>query len=127
RGPRRTERLLIVLILLAAAGLRVCQLDRLPPGWRDDEVVETVVHAALIRQGHWLLFFPQAEGHEPLYHYLSAAWISLAGQSLFIVRLLSAFFGLLSVAALYRLARRLFGPPVAPLAAPRAGAPLLGP
>jgi 4-amino-4-deoxy-L-arabinose transferase-like glycosyltransferase len=80
-------------------------------------VVETTVHAALIRQGHWLLFFPQAEGHEPLYHYLSAAWISVAGQSLLVVRLLSAFLGLLSVAALYRLARQLFGAPVALVAA----------
>lgn len=124
--PRRTERLLLVLVLLAAAGLRVYQLDGVPPGWRDDEVVETVVHAALIRQGHWLLFFPQAEGHEPLYHYLSAAWISVAGQSLFIVRLLSAFLGLLSVAALYRLARRLFGGPTALVAAAALGASFWG-
>ena len=126
RVPRRTERLLLVLVLLAAAGLRIYHLDGVPPGWRDDEVVETVVHAALIRQGHWLLFFPQAEGHEPLYHYLSAAWISVAGQSLFIVRLLSAFFGLLSVAALYRLARRLFGGPTALLAAAALGASFWG-
>ena len=115
--PRRTERLLILLVLLAAAWLRVYRLDSVPPGWRDDEVVETTVHAALIRQGHWVLFFPQAEGHEPLYHYLSAALITGAGASLVVVRLLSAFFGLLSVAALYRLARRLFGAPVALLAA----------
>jgi len=115
--PRRTEHLLIVLVLLAAAWLRVYRLDSVPPGWRDDEVVETTVHAALIRQGHWVLFFPQAEGHEPLYHYLSALLISGAGESLVVVRLLSVFFGLLSVAALYRLARRLFGRPAALLAA----------
>ena len=115
--PRRTEWLLIIAILLAAAWLRVYRLDGVPPGWRDDEVVETTVHAALIQQGHWLLFFPQAEGQEPLYHYLSAAWISVAGQSLFSVRLVSAYLGLLSVAALYRLARYLFGGPTALLAA----------
>jgi 4-amino-4-deoxy-L-arabinose transferase-like glycosyltransferase len=115
--PRRTEWLLIVAILLTAAWLRVYRLDGVPPGWRDDEVVETTVHAALVQQGHWLLFFPQAEGHEPLYHYLSAAWISLAGQSLFSVRLVSACLGLLSVAALYRLARYLFGGPAALVAA----------
>jgi 4-amino-4-deoxy-L-arabinose transferase-like glycosyltransferase len=114
---RRTEWLLIMLVLMGAAWLRLYQLDSVPPGWRDDEVVETTVHAALIRQGHWLLFFPQAEGHEPLYHYLSAAWITVAGQSLYIVRLLSAFLGLLSVAALYRLARGWFGAPVALVAA----------
>ena len=102
---------------MGAAWLRLYRLDSVPPGWRDDEVVETTVHAALIRQGHWVLFFPQAEGHEPLYHYLSAAWITVAGQSLFIVRMLSVFLGLLSVAALYRLARGWFGAPVALVAA----------
>ena len=86
--PRRTEWLLILLILLAATWARVYRLGDIPPGWRDDEVVETTVHAALVQQGHWLLFFPQAEGHEPLYHYLSAAWITTLGQSLFSVRLL---------------------------------------
>ena len=115
--PRRIEWPLILLILLAAAWLRVVRLDGVPPGWRDDEVVETTVHAALIQQGQWPLFFPQAEGHEPFYHYLSAGWIALAGQSLLIVRLLSVFLGLLSVAALYRLARYLFGAPVALVAA----------
>ena len=114
---RRTEWLLLILILLAAAWARVYRLADVPPGWRDDEVVETTVHAALVRAGHWVLFFPQAEGHEPLYHYLSAGWITLLGQSLFSVRLLSACLGLLSVAALYRLARYLFGPSVALLAA----------
>jgi len=115
--PRRTEWLLILLILLAAAWVRVYRLGDIPPGWRDDEVVETTVHAALVQQGHWMLFFPQAEGHEPLYHYLSAGWITALGQSLFSVRLLSAFLGLLSVAALYRLARAMFGTPAALIAA----------
>ncbi|MCC7362404.1 MAG: glycosyltransferase family 39 protein [Anaerolineales bacterium] len=113
---RRLQFWLCVLVLLAAAWLRVWRLDSVPPGWRDDEVVETTVHARLAATGLHL-YFPQAEGHEPLYHYLSAAWIAAAGDSLFSVRLLSACLGLLSVAALYRLARRMFGGPTALLAA----------
>lgn len=112
----RTQWWLVLLVLLAAAWARVYRLDSVPPGWRDDEVVETTVHAPLAAQT-LTLFFPQAEGHEPLYHYLSAGWIAAAGDSLFSVRLLSAYLGLLSVAALYRLARALFGGPVALLAA----------
>ena len=113
--PRRTHRFWIIAILLAAAWLRIYRLDEVPPGWRDDEVVETTVHAALAATGLHL-YFPQAEGHEPLYHYLSAGWIALVGRSLFSVRLLSALLGILSVAALYRLTRRLYGSPVALIA-----------
>ena len=114
--PRRLELSLITLVLLAGAFLRLYRLSDLPPGWRDDEVVETVVHAQSVLDGRFPLFFPQAEGHEPLYHYLSAALITLAGRSLFTVRLLSVFFGMFSLAALYRFARRYFGPSTALLA-----------
>jgi 4-amino-4-deoxy-L-arabinose transferase-like glycosyltransferase len=113
---RRSELSLVVVLLLIAAGLRLYQLSDIPPGWRDDEVVETAVHAQWVLDGRWPLYFPQAEGHEPLYHYLSAGLIALAGRSLFSVRLLSVFFGLLSLAALYRLARRLVGPGAALIA-----------
>lgn len=108
--PRRLELVLITLILILAAGLRFYRLGDLPPGWRDDEIVETTVHAQLVLAGHFPLYFSQAEGHEPLFHYLSAGWIALVGRNLLTVRLLSAFFGLLSVAALYRFTRRAFGP-----------------
>ncbi|MGH2524029.1 MAG: glycosyltransferase family 39 protein, partial [Anaerolineales bacterium] len=110
---RRAELALATLILLIAAFLRLHRLDDLPPGWRDDEIVETSVHAQIVLDGHLPLYFPQAEGHEPLYHYLSAGLIALAGRSLFTVRLLSVFFGLFGLAALYRFARRSFGAPVA--------------
>jgi hypothetical protein len=110
-------RLASLAVLLLAFALRVSNLAGLPPGWRDDEVIETTVHAQLIIDGERPLYFIQAEGHEPLYHYLSAGWIALVGHRLFSVRLASAFFGLLTVAAVYRLTRRLFGGQAALLAA----------
>jgi len=96
-------------ILLIAFALRVLGLTRVPPGWRDDEVIETTVHAQIVLSGHYPLYFIQAEGHEPIYHYLTAGWIALVGESLFTVRLVSVFFGLATVAAAYRFARPLFG------------------
>src|SRR3972149_10260928 len=90
------------LILLLAFALRVVGLDTVPPGWRDDEVIETTVHAQLVLDGHYPLYFIQAEGHEPIYHYFSAGWIALVGHSLFSVRMVSVFFGLLPVDAPYR-------------------------
>lgn len=99
----------ILIVLLFAFALRVLSLNRLPPGWRDDEVIETTVHAQRLLDGERPLYFVEAEGHEPVYHYLSAGWIALAGHGLFSVRLVSAFFGLLTVAAAFRFARRLYG------------------
>lgn len=101
--------LAIPLILLLAFALRALGLDDVPPGWRDDEVIETTVHAQLVIDGERPLYFIQAEGHEPIYHYLSAGWIALIGDSLFSVRLVSVFLGLLAVAAAYHLTRQLFG------------------
>lgn len=111
------KRLAPVFILLLAFALRLLGLDSVPPGWRDDEVIETTVHAQLVLDGRYPLYFIQAEGHEPLYHYVSAGWIALAGRSLFSVRLVSVFFGLLTVAAAHRFTRQLFGPRAALLAA----------
>jgi 4-amino-4-deoxy-L-arabinose transferase-like glycosyltransferase len=94
---------------LLAFLLRTINLSTTPPGWRDDEVIETTVHAQLVLTGHYPLYFIQAEGHEPIYHYLTAGWIAVVGRSLFSVRLVSVFFGLLTVAATFRLTRQLFG------------------
>lgn len=102
--------------LLLAFGLRLVGLNQVPPGWRDDEVIETTVHAQRVLQGDWPLYFVEAEGHEPLYHYVSAGWIALFGNALPTVRMVSAFFGLLSIAATHRLARQLFGRDTAMLA-----------
>lgn len=113
----RARWLAAVPVLLAAFGLRTVNLDSIPPGWRDDEVIETTVHAQRVLDGEWPLFFPEAEGHEPLYHYASAGWIAVMGRSLWSVRMVSAFFGLLSVAATFRLARQLFGQRVGLIAA----------
>jgi 4-amino-4-deoxy-L-arabinose transferase-like glycosyltransferase len=101
--------MLLVSLLLLAFALRVLGLTVVPPGWRDDEAIETTRHAQMVLDGQFPLYFIQAEGHEPIYHYVSAGWIALMGRSLFSVRLVSAFFGTLAVAAAFRLTRQLFG------------------
>ncbi len=97
------------LVCLLGFGLRVIGLDEVPPGWRDDEIIETTIHAQRVLDGEWPLYFVEAEGHEPLYHYVSAGWITLFGRSLWSVRMVSAIFGILALAASYRLVRQLYG------------------
>lgn len=100
-------------ILLLGFWLRVHRLSDVPPGWRDDEVIETTVHARQVLAGEWPLLFVAGEGHEPMYHYVSAAAIAAFGAGLMQVRLVSVAFGVLSLAANHRLAHRLYGQPVA--------------
>ena len=103
---------LAVLALL----LRLVALGRSPPGVRFDELVN-VKMADHIYAGEWPIYFQEAWGHEPLYHYVHAAGMSLLGKTVLGVRLASILFGVLGVLAAYALFRQLFGWRVALIAA----------
>jgi len=55
--------------------------------------------------------------HPPLFYLLLAAWQKLFGEGLYSARLLSVLFGLAAILMLYELAKALFGPKTALLAA----------
>ena len=105
--------LLAVLILAALA--RFSALDLVPPGWRDDELIEIGMDTR-IQEGWRPLYIREAEGHEPLFHYLHAGTLALFGHNTFGYRWLPAAFGLLSTALIVALVRRLFGIGMAALA-----------
>jgi 4-amino-4-deoxy-L-arabinose transferase-like glycosyltransferase len=107
----------ILLLTLLAFGLRVWQLDVAPPGWRDDELIEALVISQKALVGDIQVYYPDASGHEALYHLLAAAMLALFGPNVLGIRLLSAIMGTLTVPLTYILARRLFSTRVALLAA----------
>jgi 4-amino-4-deoxy-L-arabinose transferase-like glycosyltransferase len=107
----------ILLITLLAFFLRVWQLDVAPPGWRDDELIETLVMSHNILDGQWAFYYPDASGHEPLYHIWNAAMLALFGPTVPGIRWLSAILGTLAVPLLYVLGKRLFGERVGLVAA----------
>ena len=100
------------LITLLAFALRVVALADVPPGWRDDELIETLVISRNILGGDLRFYYPDASGHEALYHALNALFLAWFGPGALGIRLLSAFLGTLAVPLTYALARRLFGPAV---------------
>ncbi len=106
--------LILTAILLLTALMRFPALDRVPPGWRDDELIEIGMDTR-IQQGWRPLYIREAEGHEPLYHYLHAITLALFGHNTYGYRWLPAAFGTLSTALLVALAWRLFGFSVAAL------------
>lgn len=97
------------LIALLTFGLRVWALDSVPPGLRDDELIETLVISQKILDGDLAFFYPDASGHEALYHALNAVFLALFGPTTPGIRLLSAILGTLAVPLTYALARRMFG------------------
>jgi hypothetical protein len=99
---------LVVVILLAAAGLRSYRLAEIPPGVEHDEVAEWQIARGILAGQH-ALFFRQAYGQEPLYLYLQAASISVLGDNVFALRFTSFAAAMLALAACFRVTRRLFG------------------
>jgi 4-amino-4-deoxy-L-arabinose transferase-like glycosyltransferase len=106
-GPRAST-ILVLFLTLAAFGLRVWRLDQVPPGWRDDELIEALVISQKILDGDLALFYPDASGHEVLYHALAAVMLALFGPGVAGIRWLSAVLGSLTVPLTYLVGRTLF-------------------
>ena len=102
----------LVIILLLAFFFRTYELTGLGLGLEHDEVAEWQI-ADGIRNGQHALFFKEAYGQEPLFLYLMAGSTALIGDNAMAIRFTSVLVAMLTLAASYRLLRRMFGPTVA--------------
>lgn len=113
----RNEKVLLLLLTLLALALRLWQLARVPPGWRDDELIEALVISQKVLNGDLAFFYPDASGHEALYHVLHALLLAITGPTAFGIRGLSVLAGTLAVPLTYLVGKRLFHPTVGWVAA----------
>ncbi|MBP7689141.1 MAG: glycosyltransferase family 39 protein [Thermoflexales bacterium] len=102
----------MIIVLFIAFFFRTHELAGLGLGLEHDEVAEWQI-ADGIRHGQHALFFKEAYGQEPLFLYLMAGSTALIGDNVIGVRFASVFVAMLTLAATYRLLRRLFSPTVA--------------
>jgi 4-amino-4-deoxy-L-arabinose transferase-like glycosyltransferase len=109
RNLKSGEWAVVIGLLLLAWAVRLWGIEAVPPGWRDDELINACVLSGEVLGGSYPLYFTGASGHEPLYHYLHAALIAAAGMNALTGRLLSVMFGTTTIAGTYVLGRRLFG------------------
>jgi len=107
---------LLLLILLLALFLRLYRLDSVPPGLTHDEASNGHDAAAVLR-GVRPIYFTVGYGHEPLYPYSVALVMALLGPTDTALRLTTVGWGLALILLSYGVARRLFGPLPALLAA----------
>lgn len=105
----RVSYLFVVVFLLLAAGLRLWQISAVPPGLNTDETTEArIIETA--RQGRIEVFYEiGTTGYEGLYGVGAAAFTSVTGAGVIGYRMLSVFAGLLTLALVYALGKRLFG------------------
>jgi len=110
----------IVLVLLLGSGLRMVGLEQSPPGLAPDEACNSydaysIWHTGRDQHGVFLPTVMRAlnDYRMPLFMYTQAPLVGAGGLTVFNARLAAAFWGILAIAALYRLGREWFHPPVA--------------
>lgn len=97
----------MVLALLVAAALRLPDLSAIPPGVHYDEAAYGLNAGDIGLRGDRPIFIPAFTGREPLYLYVAGGMARVLGNTIFALRLTSAFFGLLTIAATYWLGREM--------------------
>lgn len=103
---RQRQRVVIWLSLLViTAGLRLWQLDQLPPGLFFDEAYNGVDARAVVEGQAWPLYFVGNNGREPLFLYWQALWVALLGYTPYALRFAAAVVGILTIPACYYAAR----------------------
>lgn len=102
------ERWELIMVLLLAWALRWIALLDVPPGWRDDDLIELYAFSQEILNSGPVWYFSGASGHEPLYHTLRALVLAVAGLNPVSARWVSACFGTLAVLLTWAVGRRTF-------------------
>lgn len=105
----KKQGLLIFLVILGiAAFFRLYQLDKFPPGLYPDEAMNGNNALEALDTGDFKLFYPENNGREGLFINIQALSLKAFGNEAWALRLVSALFGILTVAGLYLLTRELY-------------------
>lgn len=115
---KKREILIFIAILAIAAFFRLYKLDSAPPGLYPDEAMNgNNALTALSGEDEFKVFYPENNGREGLFINIQALSLKIFGIHPWSLRLVSAIFGILTVAGLYLLTKLLFGWKPASLAA----------
>ncbi len=113
--PQLKPKFLAVAILLLAFALRIVAIDHTPPGLSHDEAYNGVA-AIQVLEGQRPIFLEINKGIEPLIIYLEALSFYAFGIGPVQMRWVNVISGLLTVALIYPLTKRLFNRRIALLA-----------
>ncbi len=105
---RKREYLCLALLMLLAAVLRLYRLESIPVGMSVDEAEDGYFAKRILRGEEHPFFIAGNFGEEPMHTYLVALSFTLWGISLWAIRFVSAFAGLLAMPVAFWLAKELF-------------------
>jgi hypothetical protein len=109
RLSSRFSFVIVVALLLLAAGLRLWNLTTLPAGFSDDELIEISIIES-VQAGNISVFHDLGdEGREGLYHTVQAVMTPVVGKGTIGFRILSVWANLVTLSIVYAIARRLYG------------------
>lgn len=101
--------LLLALVILAGAALRLTLIGDLPPGLYPDEATNGTDALRAIESGNWQWFYESNNGREGLFINVQALSIMAAGvQEPWVLRIVSAIVGILTIPGMYLLGRTLW-------------------
>ncbi len=108
--PERWVLLTLLVIMLAAAGFRLHDLNGNPPEMTSDHV-EKILDAQNVRNGITQVFFPNNGGREPTQFYLMAllSYVPGLGLNFFTLRLLTVIESLITIPLLFWMGREMIG------------------
>jgi len=99
----------LVAITAAGAALRLAALGDAPPGLYPDEAVNGNDALQVAESGNWDWFYPGNNGREGLYVNLQAAALAATGmREPWVLRLVSALAGILTIPGMYLLGRAIW-------------------
>ncbi len=104
---RRLALQLMLLCLLVAAALRLPNIIEAPPGLHFDEAANGILAGDIGLRGQRPVFITSYTGKEVFFFYIAGGLIRTLGESVFSLRLTSAYLGLLTIAVTYWLGREL--------------------
>ncbi len=98
----------MILVVALAAFFRLWHITSVPPGLYPDEAMNGNNALEAIETGDYKIFYPENNGREGLFINIQSLSIRIFGNEPWALRIVSAFFGILTVLGLFFLAKELF-------------------
>src|SRR3989344_4970957 len=98
---KKNEIILIAAVIFIALFLRLFMLGAFPPSLYSDEAVNGVNTLQALETSSFKVFYPDNYGREGLFINVQAFFVWLFGPDMWVLHLVSALFGVLTVFGIY--------------------------